>query len=85
MTSITRRGVEVPFRGGAVTATTFMDGYVVLAVTTHGASFSLADGQCIAGPCRGESLRAVEVSVVDGEIVLGDPAAGAAAPVRTAD
>ena len=56
-----------------------------LVCAAHGASFSLADGQCIAGPCRGESLRAVEVSVVDGEIVLGDPAAGAAAPVRTAD
>ena len=57
----------------------------LLVCAAHGASFSLADGQCIAGPCRGESLRAVEVSVVDGEIVLGDPAAGAAAPVRTAD
>ena len=56
-----------------------------LVCAAHGASFSLADGQCIAGPCRGESLRAVEVSVVDGEIVLGDPAADAAAPVRTAD
>ena len=36
----------------------------------HGASFSLADGMCVAGPCRGESLRAVAVRVQDGQVVL---------------
>ena len=28
---------------------------------THGARFRIADGFCVAGPCRGERLRAVPV------------------------
>jgi nitrite reductase/ring-hydroxylating ferredoxin subunit len=44
------------------------DGLLVCAA--HGASFELAGGQCVAGPCRGESLRAVAVEVVDGEVRL---------------
>jgi len=35
------------------------DGLLVCAA--HGASFELAAGQCVAGPCRGESLRPVPV------------------------
>ena len=42
-----------------------------LVCAAHGASFSLADGVCIAGPCKGESLRAVPVSVRDGQVLLG--------------
>lgn len=42
-----------------------------LVCAVHGASFSLDDGLCVAGPCRGESLRPVAVKVLDGEIVLG--------------
>ena len=30
-----------------------------LICAVHGATFSLANGECVAGPCRGESLRAV--------------------------
>lgn len=45
------------------------DGLLVCAV--HGASFDLASGVCVAGPCRGESLREVAVHCVDGEILLG--------------
>jgi nitrite reductase/ring-hydroxylating ferredoxin subunit len=44
------------------------DGLLVCAA--HGASFELAGGECVAGPCRGESLRAVPVTVRDGEVVL---------------
>lgn len=44
------------------------DGLLVCAA--HGASFELAGGECVAGPCRGESLRAVSVTVRDGEVVL---------------
>jgi|SRR5690606_5006458 len=44
------------------------DGLLVCAV--HGASFELDGGGCVAGPCRGEALRAVEVAVVDGMIRL---------------
>ncbi|TWG94348.1 nitrite reductase/ring-hydroxylating ferredoxin subunit [Luteimonas sp. J16] len=42
------------------------DGLLVCAA--HGASFELDHGECVAGPCRGESLRAVPVRVVDGEV-----------------
>ncbi|MGO1541917.1 MAG: Rieske (2Fe-2S) protein [Luteimonas sp.] len=44
------------------------DGLLVCAV--HGASFELTGGECTAGPCRGEHLRAVPVSVRDGQVVL---------------
>lgn len=44
------------------------DGLLVCAA--HGASFELARGECVAGPCRGESLRAVAVEVRDGMVVL---------------
>ena len=50
------------------------DGFLVCAV--HGASFELAEGLCVAGPCRGEHLRAVPVEVRDGAVFLageGDP------------
>jgi nitrite reductase/ring-hydroxylating ferredoxin subunit len=46
------------------------DGHLVCAV--HGASFELAHGECVAGPCRGESLRAVAVSVRDGQVLLAE-------------
>jgi len=46
------------------------DGLLVCAA--HGASFELAAGECVAGPCRGERLRAVAVSVRDGAVFLGD-------------
>jgi nitrite reductase/ring-hydroxylating ferredoxin subunit len=36
----------------------------------HGASFELAQGECVAGPCRGEALRAVTVEVRDGQVWL---------------
>lgn len=44
------------------------DGHLVCAV--HGATFELADGDCVAGPCRGESLRAIAVIVHDGKVRL---------------
>ena len=47
------------------------DGWLVCAA--HGASFELANGTCVAGPCRGEALRAVEVHCVDGEVRLSLP------------
>lgn len=45
------------------------EGLLVCAV--HGASFELASGECVAGPCRGEHLREVAVHCVDGEVRLG--------------
>ncbi|MGY0650710.1 Rieske (2Fe-2S) protein [Luteimonas sp. A537] len=44
------------------------DGLLVCAV--HGASFETVGGVCEAGPCRGESLRAVAVEVRDGAVWL---------------
>lgn len=37
------------------------EGHLVCAA--HGASFELDGGVCVAGPCKGESLRAVAVAV----------------------
>ncbi|HET7267969.1 MAG TPA: Rieske (2Fe-2S) protein [Oleiagrimonas sp.] len=45
------------------------DGILVCAV--HGASFQTGDGVCVGGPCRGESLREVPVTVnADGVVAL---------------
>ena len=45
------------------------DGQLVCAA--HGATFELDGGLCVAGPCRGDSLRAVAVEVRDGQVWLG--------------
>lgn len=42
------------------------DGHLVCAA--HGASFELEGGTCVAGPCRGDALRAVAVRV-EGDVV----------------
>ena len=42
----------------------------LLVCAAHGASFELAQGECVAGPCRGEALRAVTVEVRDGQVWL---------------
>ena len=44
------------------------NGQLVCAV--HGATFELQGGECVAGPCRGAWLRAVEVQVRDGLVYL---------------
>ncbi|MGY3265444.1 Rieske (2Fe-2S) protein [Lysobacter sp. HA35] len=44
------------------------DGLLVCAA--HGASFALPSGECVAGPCKGDSLRRVDVRVEDGEVRL---------------
>ncbi|MGY0634925.1 Rieske (2Fe-2S) protein [Luteimonas sp. A478] len=47
------------------------EGQLVCAV--HGASFELASGECVAGPCRGDRLREIPVTVQDGQVVLQAP------------
>ena len=42
----------------------------LLVCAAHGASFQLADGVCVAGPCRGDALRPVPVDVRDGAVWL---------------
>lgn len=41
-----------------------------LVCAAHGASFSLVDGNCVAGPCKGDRLRAVPLHVRDGQVFL---------------
>ncbi|SKA21241.1 Ferredoxin subunit of nitrite reductase or a ring-hydroxylating dioxygenase [Lysobacter spongiicola DSM 21749] len=42
----------------------------LLVCAAHGASFELEQGECVGGPCRGDSLRKVEVVVRDGAVWL---------------
>jgi nitrite reductase/ring-hydroxylating ferredoxin subunit len=44
------------------------DGDLVCAA--HGASFRLDTGQCVAGPCKGASLKAVPIVLLDGDVCL---------------
>ena len=44
------------------------EGHLVCA--SHGASFSLDSGECVAGPCRGAFLRTVPVAIRGGEVLL---------------
>ena len=34
--------------------------------STHHALFRIGDGQCVAGPCAGQALTPVDITVVDG-------------------
>ncbi len=38
--------------------------------SSHGALFRIADGQCISGPCQGETLKAVPVRLEGERVVL---------------
>lgn len=40
---------------------------------SHGATFDIASGDCTGGPCRGRSLRPVEVEIRDGMVVVRGP------------
>ena len=46
-----------------------LDGDTIICAV-HGATFATADGLCIAGPCRGDHLHAVAVTVDGGEVRL---------------
>jgi nitrite reductase/ring-hydroxylating ferredoxin subunit len=37
----------------------------------HGASFTLTDGACAGGPCNGDGLERVPVTVRDGVVITG--------------
>jgi len=41
--------------------------------STHGAMFTLDSGECVLGPCKGESLQPVSFTLEDGQIVLSEP------------
>jgi nitrite reductase/ring-hydroxylating ferredoxin subunit len=42
----------------------------LLVCAAHGACFDTDKGECVSGPCRGESLRAVPVRVEQGDVLL---------------
>lgn len=42
-----------------------------LLCATHGAQFRIADGLCVAGPCKGKSLTPVPVHLVNDTICIG--------------
>lgn len=44
-----------------------------LVCAAHGASFRLADGFCVSGPCRGSSLREVAVAESDEGVLSFGP------------
>jgi len=44
--------------------------YVICA--THGATFRIEDGTCVAGPCAGKTLEAVRVRRRHGDLLLDD-------------
>ena len=41
-----------------------------LVCPVHGATFELSEGNCTSGPCRGQSLRALDACVLDGQIQI---------------
>lgn len=41
--------------------------------SSHGATFQISSGLCVAGPCVGKSLRPVAVDVRDGRIFVTGP------------
>lgn len=46
----------------------------LLVCAAHGATFELTSGTCVAGPCRGEALRAVPVGIRAGTVLLAGDA-----------
>lgn len=44
-----------------------------LVCAAHGATFESDAGLCVAGPCRGQSLRAVAVAVIGDGVFLATP------------
>jgi len=77
---VTRKGERVyayenscPHTGGPLdwTPDKFIDGdsgHILCA--THGALFRVETGECLAGPCAGDWLRALRVDIEGDEIVL---------------
>src|SRR5690554_5933542 len=62
-------GVELNWKPGG-----FMDSdNLFLQCSTHGALFKPGDGECIAGPCQGDALTALDIRVVEGTLEVRLP------------
>jgi len=46
-----------------------------LVCATHGAEFRIADGFCLRGPCRGQTLVRIPCRIVDGMVMVAADAA----------
>ncbi len=44
-----------------------------LACHAHGAQFDISTGECVQGPCLGQSLLPAPVEAIDGQVVLTGP------------
>lgn len=40
--------------------------------STHGAMFTLETGECVLGPCKGESLEGITFNLNEGQIILNE-------------
>lgn len=62
-------GVELNWKPGS-----FMDSdKLFLQCSTHGALFKPRDGECIAGPCQGDALTALDIRMVAGILEVRVP------------
>ena len=43
--------------------------------STHGALFLIEDGSCVSGPCMGDKLTAVTITISDEQVIYLDSAA----------
>jgi len=41
-----------------------------LLCATHGAQFRISDGRCLLGPCKGQSLKPLDLVILDGAVAL---------------
>ncbi len=49
----------------------FLDGEgQLIQCSTHGALFLVDSGECVAGPCLGQSLKPIPFSLQDGNIII---------------
>jgi nitrite reductase/ring-hydroxylating ferredoxin subunit len=62
---------HLPIPLDAATRRFLIDGQ--LQCLTHGARYRLEDGLCVAGPCRGASLYALQLQIEHGVLFVLDP------------
>jgi len=43
----------------------------LLVCAAHGATFTVPDGKCTSGPCRGQTLLPIPIALRDGDVYLG--------------
>ena len=59
-------GVELDWMPGEF----FDESGLYLVCATHGATYEPATGRCIYGPCRGESLTAIDILELNGRVYM---------------